>query len=338
MRKLALAGVVCAVALAAFSGEANAFVGGGRSPSTAPLISWGQHYIGELSNRAEDANYSGSEQVAFYRLPPVSTHDLLTVDWHALPFTHDNGDFPVRMILAQGLNDYNWGPEFSSAAFDEGYYALSGSGTAQTTITVGNSDTATYVEFYANATAEEQKNFESYPYDFSVEAPRHYLTLNFPGVETVAANGQLHASVTNAVGQPAPDGLVYTLTANWQNNGVWIGTAASAGGQLTFQLALPEAAWNKSVRFIVSRPPDAEFQAVEAPAIRSKVTTPVAPAPSAACTEATARAHTLARQRRRLQAHMHRARGRAKHRLRHRVGHVTRSWHAAQAAAKSACA
>ena len=343
MRKLALAGVVCVIALATTSGTATAFEGGGRSPSASPLIEWGQHYTGQLNNREEDANYGGYDEVALYRLPPVSTHDTVTVNWHALPFAH-NSNFPVCMILAQGINDFNWGSVFSSTtngncySYTSGVYYPSGSGTAQTSITIQNTDaTSTYLEFFARASEDEAQDYESYPYDFTVEPPRHALTLNFPAVSTVAANGQLHASVVGATGLPGPDGLVYTLTANWEHNGVWLGTGFSLGGQITFQLALPESAINERVRFIVSRAPDGAFQAVESPAIRAKVTAPYVPPPSAACGKATSRAHTLARQLHRLQSHLHRARGRAKHRLRHKVGHVSRAWHAAQAAANAAC-
>ncbi len=178
---------------------------------------------------------------------------------------------------------------------------------------------------------------ETYPYDFSVEPPRHALTLNFPAVKTVPANGTLGASVIGATGLPAPDGLVYTLTANWKEGGTWITTAPSAGGQIVFPLALPEAALNTSVRFIVSRAPDGQFQGVESPAVRVKVTNPVLPGPSPACRRATARAHTLSRQYRRLSSHARRARGQTRRRLGNRARRVHRSLGYARSEAAKAC-
>lgn len=343
MQKWILGVATCALALAATSGQAAAFEGGGRSPSAAPLIEWGQHYAGQLNNHQDDANFSSSDEVAFWKLPPVSTRDVVAVNWHALPFTRNSGDFPICMVVVQGIDDFSWGATFErmTDAFchsTTGVYELSGSGTARTEITLQQTDSAaTYLEFFADGGETNPSYLETYPYDFSVEAPRHALTLTLPGVPSIPTNGVLSASATGATGLPAPDGLLYTLTANWEHNGVWIGTAASIGGRISFQLALPESAINERVRFIVSRPPDALFQAVESQSIRAKVMPPYVPPPSGACTTASSRAGTLARQRHRLQAHLHRARGRTKGRLRHKLGHVTRALHAAQAAVKAAC-
>jgi hypothetical protein len=347
MRKLALLCLVSAVAMATTYGNAMAFEGGGRSPSTAPLIEWGPQYAGQLNNHRDDANFTVSDYdtVAFYRLPPVSTHDVVTVNWHALPRTLGSG-FPVCLALVQGVDDYSWGSTFERATYGycsshTGVYTLTGSGTARSEITVQQTDsTATYLEFFATAGQTEPAYLETYPYDFSVESPRHALTLSLASVSTVPSNGQLHASVTGATGQPAPDGLTYTLTATWERGGLWTGTATSSGGQLGFQLSLPEAAQNEYVRFIVSRAADSQYQAVESTSFRAKVTAPYVPpppGPSKACKKATSLVQSLARQRHRLQSNLHRARGRTKRRLRNKVGHVTRAWHAAQTAETAAC-
>jgi hypothetical protein len=341
MRKViaAVATMSIVVALGVVS-PASAFEGGGRSPSTAPLIEWGQHYAGQLNNHREDANYSTFPQntVAFWRLPPISTHDVIVINWHALPFTRGSG-FPVCMMLVQGINDFSWGSTFNGGSCSEpSGHSLSGSGTAATQITVQNTDSSTtYLEFFARAQGDEPPEFETYPYDFSVEPPRHALTLNFPSVETVPANGTLGATVIGATGLPAPDGLVYTLSANWRDNGTWITTAPSVGGYILFQLALPEGAFNKSGRVIVSRPPDGSFQAVESPAIRAKVTSPVVPPVSVACKSAESRVRTLAGQHHRLQAHSRRAGGTRRTKLRHRARHVAVEFRTARAQLASAC-
>ena len=70
MRRVAmLVGVlVCVSAIGA--GSAAAFEGGGRSPSVAPLITYGQHYSGTLDNRKEDANYGGYKSSRFGNCRP----------------------------------------------------------------------------------------------------------------------------------------------------------------------------------------------------------------------------------------------------------------------------
>lgn len=350
MRKLTLLVMVCALALVATAGSATAFEGGGRSPSTAPTIEWGQHYVGQLNNHRDDANYTfGADTVAFYRLPPVSTRDVVTVNWHTLPSTRESSRYPVTLLLFQGVDDFNWGTTFedlTDCCSSAGIYQVSGSGTARSEITVQQTDSsATYLAFYSRADVTDPAFLETYPYDFSVEAPRHALTLSVPPVNTVATNGQLRASVAGVTGQPAPDGQTYTLTATW-SGGAWTGTSTTGGGNMTFQLSLPEAAKGRSVKFVVSRPADSQFQAVESAGFYAEVTGPyVPPAPKApkpkpnkACKKASAKVETLARQRHRLQRNLHRAKlRRVKRSVRHKLGEVTHDWHAAQATADAAC-
>jgi hypothetical protein len=343
MRKVIAAIAAIAIVVLTVASPASAFEGGGRSPSLAPTIAWGQHYTGQLNNHEEDANYnpgsSEGEEVALWRLPSVSSHDQIVVNWHGLPFTHGSG-FPVCMMLAQGITDFNWGAVFhyGSCSSPAGY-ELSGSGTAATPITVQATDTGnTYLEFWVRANRTVSSNEqETFPYDFSVEPPRHYLNVNLPAFSEVPANGVVHASVTGATGLPAPDGLIYTLTVRWREGGIAVYTAPSVGGQIAFQMALPESALKKGAGFIVSRPADGEYQAVESPAVHGKVTAAVTPPVSSACKKATAYAYALARQRHRLQAHSRRAHGIRRRKLRHRARHIGAELRAARAQVASAC-
>lgn len=358
MRRLALLCLACAVAVAANSGSAIAFEGGGRSPSAAPPIEWGQHYAALLNNHKDDANFTSEyATVAFYKLPPVSTRDVVTVNWHELPRTGNSSSFPVCLVLVQGVDDFSWGSTFDRmtggycySSNSSGVYAVSGSGTARSEITVQLSDSSsTYLEFYAGAGTTEPAGLETYPYDFSVEPPRHALTLSVAPVTSVATNGQIHASVAGVTGLPAPDGQAYTLTATWGRAGAWTGTATSLGGQLGFQLSLPESAQNEYVDFVISRPADSQYQAIQSSEFTAKVTAPPAPPPpaatkapkakkpSAACKNATSKLQALARQRHRLQRHLPLSYGRAKRRLRHKLRHVTGAWHEAQAKAETVC-
>jgi hypothetical protein len=321
---------------------ASGFEGGGRKPSEAPLITYGQRYSGQLNNHKADANFGGYEEVAIYRLPPLSTRDQLTVNWHQLPFTHNSG-FPICMTLAQNVDDFSWGSIFDQVNGNTcgygGTYAVSGSGTAQTPITVQETNaTSSYLEFFSDANTTEAPYLETYPYDFSVEAPRHYLGVAFTPVSKVATNGSLHANVTGADGSPGPDGLTYTLTATWSGGGIATYTAASIGGGLTYGLALPETAAGKTVTFVISRPADSTYQGIESNKLSLSVTKPAPAVNAAACEGAKRRVTSLARQYNRLSRHALTARRRSVRRaLRRRARAVGQALTGARAEAKTIC-
>jgi hypothetical protein len=342
MRKVIAASAAISIAVLMTASSASAFEGGGRKPSEAPLITVGQHYTGQLNNHENDANYNGDRDVALYRLPPVTSRDQVTVNWHELPYTHSNGSFPICLTLAQGVDDFSWGSVFGNALEHEcsesgPVYGVSGSGSAQSAITVQNTDaSATYLEFFSNADEEESSDLETFPYDFSVEPPRHYLGLAFQPKSKVHANGVVTASVTTATGGPAPDGLPFSLSVTWDNTNVANYTAASLGGQVSFVLALPESAFHQRAIFVVSHGAD-EYQPISARA-PIQVMPSVQSAQEVACAKATQRAHVLARQRHRLQTQSRRARGPLRRRLRHRARHVAAELHTELSTAASACA
>lgn len=339
-----LAMVVLAATMTIGVGSASAFEGGGRAPSSAPLIAYGQHYTASLDNRKEDANSVGRATVAFWKLPPLTTHDQVVINWQELPFAH-NSEFPICMTLAQGITDFNWGSVLESSGGSYGYcegsstFEVTASGTAATSFTVQNSDANSYLEFFAPATATESQKFETYPYNFTVEAPRHYLSVSIGAVEKVAANGVLHATATLATGAPAPDGLGFTLTGSWLG-GTFTTSAASVDGQITFPLALPETAWKHSVEFVATSAATAEWQAATSPKLYVEVTKPPVPVPAAEpqlCTKATNRAHVLARQYHRQLKNADAARGRSRRRLFREARATGRRLDAAKAARKDAC-
>jgi hypothetical protein len=348
MKRLGLLMGVLVCVLAVGAGSASAFTGGGRSPSEAPLITYGQKYIGELDNHQADANYTvgNGSTVAIYKLPPLSTRDQITVNWQEAPDT-DEGGFPVRMLLLQGINDFNWGELFGDVAYHccgEAPYEVSGSGTAQTAITVQSTDsTSSYLLFYATAyrEASEPTRLENYPYNFSVEPPRHYLGLSLGSVSKVAANGYLHATATLVTGAPVPDGSPFTLTATWSGGGVYTVGATSVAGQITFPLAMPETAFGKDVEFVATSAATSEYQAAASTKIYAEVTKPPAPPPPPKpvdiCTPATNKAHAWARIYKRRMKNAERARGRSRRRLLHDAHTAERKFIAARAAKKAAC-
>jgi hypothetical protein len=343
MRRLGLRVGVCVFVVAISAGSALAFSGGGKKPSEAPSVAWGSHYEASLGNNEAEANYVAPEccgnetsQVAIWHLGPLSVHDQVVVNWHELPFSHASG-FPVRMFFVENAEDFNWGSTFGR---DSSYYEVSGSGSARAEITVQNSSTSDYLEFYSHAGTTEPLSIETYLYDFSVEAPRHYLSVSLGSVQKVAANGVLHATATLATGAAPPDGLGFTLTGTWSNGGTFTTTAASVGGQITFPLALPETAYKQSVSFVATSAATAEWQAATSPKLTVEVTKPKVTSPpveSNLCSKSTARAHVLARQYRRQLKHADVARGRRRQRLFHQAHATGRRYDAAKAAAKAVC-
>lgn len=182
-------------------------------------------------------------------------------------------------------------------------------------------------------------DFETYPYDFTVEAPRHYIGIALSPVKEVSTNGSLTASVTAADGSPAPDGLSFTLSATWSGGGVASYTSATSGGKLSYGLALPETAAGKSVTFVAARPADAQFQAATTPKVSiqvAKAPPPPAPAPSL-CTLARQHRRAVGKQYLRLSRQAEGARGRHRRRLLNRKRHARRELEAARADVGVAC-
>jgi hypothetical protein len=340
MRKAVLAVATVAVFVLGVSSSASGFEGGGRSPSQAPTIAVGQHYTGQLNNHRNDANYGAYAEVAFWRLPAVSTRDVVTVDWHSAPFTSYPSDFPICMTLVQGIDDFNWGTAFEHRDYCDSsgpVYELPGSGTAHTEITVQESTTnSTYLEFFAYANETESDEYETYPYDFTVGPILHYLDAALKPVERVSATGVIRATANLSNGQPAPDGLPFNLTVTWDDGGIATYTGVTAGGVASFQLALPETAYGKSATFVASHPADGNYQAVETPKLTVKVAKPKAPPPSA-CQLAETRALVLKRQFKRLKNHARRAHGQKKRRLSRRAKQAKRRLKAARYEVQTLC-
>lgn len=341
MRNAVVAVVMVAVFLLGISSSASAFEGGGRNPSAAPTIAVGQHYTGQLNNHQDDANFSGSREVAFWRLPPVSTRDVVPIDWHSVPYTNDSSTFPLCMTIVQNVDDFSWGGAFEhrgSCGTEGPSYSLSGSGTAHTQITIQETNTnSSYIEFYVRAEQENPTYYETYPYDFTVGPILHYLGLTMRPAESVAANGVIQATAVLSNGQPAPDGLTFGLTVTWREGGVAAYTGVSSGGVVNFQLALPETAYGKKVHFVAFHPADSSYQEIVAPSQTMKVLRPPTPAPTP-CELAERRALVLKRQFTRLKHNARRATGRTKRRLNHRAKRAKRRLRAAHQEVASLCA
>jgi hypothetical protein len=337
MRKVVLTVVAIAIAAAVLSAPASAFEGGGRQPSEAPLIAIGQHYTGQLNNHKDEANYGGYREVALYRLPPVTTRDVIVVDWHAAPFTESPGYFPICLFAAQGVDDFNWGTRFSEL-LGGSCYPLSGSGTARSEIVVQETNAnSSYLEFYDRAERTNASDYETFPYDFSVEPILHYLSLSIPPVKRVSATGVIHASAILASGLPAPDGLAFNLAVSWEGGGIASSSAVSSGGTISFPLALPETAFGKTATFTVGHAVDATYQAATSPKLNVKIAMPKAPGPTP-CEIATRHHNALARQYVRVSRHARNARGPSRAYWHRHARQVKRKLRAARSEASRLCA
>jgi hypothetical protein len=337
--------VVASLVLLVAASGASAFEGGGRKPSEAPLIAIGTHYTGQLNNHKSDANYGGYREVAIWRLPPLTTRDIVTVDWHSAPFTHSSS-FPVCLVLAQGVDDYSWGSVFGATVSpyegceeDGPAYSLSGSGSAQTAITAQETNaTSSYLEFFSRADEESPASLETYPYDFTVEPIRHYLGVAIRAVKRISATGTLAATATLASGSPAPDGLGFNLAVTWPGGGSASYSATSAGGAVSFPLALPETAQGKDATFVVSHPADAQYGEAVSEKLEAFVARPKpVPVKESPCVHAKQHLRVLSRQYSRLRRHASQARGLARRRLHHRIVRVKRQLRAARAQVGADC-
>lgn len=342
MRKI-VAAVAISIALLGIPQSAVALEGGGRKPSEAPSVVPGQHYTASLTNRRDEANFGGEAQVSLWRLPPLTTRDVIYVDWHSVPRTKSPSYFPVCMTFSQGIDDFNWGTVFDEIAGSEcgsgrsTVYTLSGSGTARTAITVQATDAnASYLQFFTEAIRTNSGEYETFPYDFTVQPPLHYLGVAIKPVKRVSANGVLYATANLANGLPAPDGLAFTLAVTWPGGGSASYAATSGGGVVGFQLALPETAWTSRADFVVSHPADGTYQGVSSTRLRAQVAKPKALPPSP-CVLAERRALSLKRQYKRLARHARQAHGATRSRLHRRAAKTKRKLRKARLQAKSLC-
>jgi hypothetical protein len=232
----------------------------GLKPSEAPLIAIGQHYMG---NTAHDINTSNAP-VDLWRLPPLLTGDAMTVAWRA----ESNYPEVPALCLAQDVDDYNWA-EYGNRCNGSGRFMVAGNGAARSVITVKAAASAPFLELSGD-TCEGCNE----AYDFVVESIQHALGVSLTPRLHIRTNAVLTGSANLSNGAPAPDGLVFYLTATWGKTGSAQYTATTSGGQLSFPVALPPETITKSVTFTVTRPADPQYLAAGSAGLPIKVARP----------------------------------------------------------------
>jgi hypothetical protein len=239
------------------------------------------------------------------------------------------------MAFAQGIDDFTWGSRFQESSDCEGsnVFTLSGSGTARTAITVQETNAASsYLQFFTRAEEITPAEYESFPYDFSIEPPLHYLGVAIRPKERVHANGVIEATALQANGLPAPDGLPFGLTVTWGRGESATYSAVSGGGVVSFQLALPETAYDERGTFVVGHPADGSYMAASS-RLRINIKEPgVTPCSRAAQTE-----RFLRRQHKRLVRRANRAVGPRRTALRRRAAKAKRRLRAAHIRTGTLC-
>jgi hypothetical protein len=240
---------------------ASAFAEGGKTIATAPPVVYGQQEFGNIAMGQEYPEKGcgflggGTYRDQFWTIN-ATAGDLLTIDW--------GGAGNMKLWLYPvGTTDYT---VFNYETVAEQEQNANGKNQLQYTVPVSG---IMPLEFsvcdYGGA------NEAPGPYNFTVTA-QHSLSVSLPSRENILPNSVVNGSAALSSG-PAPDGMVFTLTASW-GNGSASYTAPSVGGGLSFQLALPEETVGQTVTLALSRAADAEYVAPKTAEIRTQVVRP----------------------------------------------------------------
>jgi hypothetical protein len=310
--------VAACLLFAAFA-PATASAAGGANIASAPTVVYGQHTFGNTSIgewRKVPAEYWNLSMKA---------GDQVTIDWA----TTDSDYASEALVYPAGTTDFS----INNVSSLE-YYEIGSNNHAEAIFSTGVGGSFPLI-FAANHCCTKNPG----PYDFTATI-QHALTIALKQYAHIRTTTTIAASANLVDGTPVPDGTGFNLSVTWPNSNHESATytATSGGGAFSFPLVLPASAMGKTATLIVSRPADAQFLAAESAKLQVKVGRGAPPVVVTPCETATSRAHSLARQHRRLVAHARFARGATKRRLRGRAHHVAAKLRAARAHAAAVCA
>ena len=312
--------VVAVLGVVVLPASASASASGGANIASAPTIAYGQHIFGNTGTGTRGCN------AAEYWNLAMKAGDQVTVDWAAVEGRYAE----EALVYPAGTTDFsinNVGP------LDE--YEIGSNNHAEAIFSTGTSGSYPLIFVAGGCYGSEDPG----PYDFTARI-QHALTIATKSYTHIRTTTAIAASAHLVDGTPVPDGTAFNLSITWPNPNHESATytATSVGGAFSFPLALPASAMGKTATLIVSRPADAQFLAAESAKLQVKVGRGAPPVVVTPCETATARAHSLARQHRRLVAHARFARGATKRRLRRRAHRVAGKLRAARADAAAVCA
>jgi hypothetical protein len=300
---------------------ASASAAGGANIASAPTVAYGQHTFGTTATGRFESCYP-----AEYWSLSMKAGDQVTIDWAA-----SSREFAYKArVYPAGTTDFS----INNVSPLEIYY-LGSNNHAEAVFKSGLSGAFPLIFIGENGCSESSPG----PYDFTATI-QHALTISLKSYTHIRTTTVIAASANLVDGTPVPDGTAFNLSVTWPNPNHESATytATSVGGAFSFPLALPASAMGKTATLIVSRPADAQFLAAESAKLQVKVGRGAPPVVVTPCETATARAHSLARQHRRLAAHARLAHGAAKRRLRRRAHRVAGKLRAARAHAATVCA
>jgi hypothetical protein len=299
---------------------ATAGAAGGSNVASAPTVVYGQHTFGNTATGEYDCG-----PAEFWNLS-MKAGDQVTIDWATAEGRYANQAF----IYPAGTTDFS----INNVEYLH-YYNIGSNNHAEAVFSTGVG--GSYPLIFAASGCNDDHN--AGPYDFTATV-QHGLTIALQQYAHIRTTTTIAASANLVDGTPVPDGTAFNLSVTWPNpsHEAATYTATSVGGAFSFPLALPASSLGKTATLIVSRPADAQFLAAESAKLQVKVGRGAPPVVVTPCETATRRAHSLARQHRRLVSHARFARGAAKRRLRRRAHHVAAKLRAARSHAAAVCA
>lgn len=259
-RRGLLAGLCCLVLLL-LAAPATAAAEGGQSIATAPAVVYGQQQFGNTATGQSikiGCSIGGTLYRSYWGLG-VLAGDVVTINWEGMPGTH-------LRVMPIGTTDFNISD--AEPAFSQ---EVSNTGKSQAMYTAPQAGVfPLYFDVCTSGTYHPPG-----PYDF-LATVQHTLVVGISPITSIQTNSVISGTANLADGTPVPDGLVFTLNASWPSGSASY-SAASAGGHLSFPLALPSSAQGQTVTLSLSRAADAGYLAAKSSEV--KATVPLPPKP-----------------------------------------------------------
>lgn len=239
---------------------------GGQSISGSPLVAYGLHESGNTANGAKGEFQSncgeqfGLNRNSFWQLP-VTVGDQVTIDWGAVIL-----DSTCLTVYPIGTNDFGLQsarPEESTEQGSNGKQEMRFVAPASGNLILDFAAT----ELYSGCTSCAG------PYEFTATL-QHTLQLSLAVPPVIRPNSTVTAAVTQNTGTPVPDGVAFVVQAKWYSDGetqLYEAAATTAGGAVSFPLALPLSAVGHNVRLKVGRAEDAGYVSVVSNTVTARV-------------------------------------------------------------------
>jgi hypothetical protein len=256
-KRLALGGLVL---LAFVLPTAPAVADGGNSIASAPIVTYGQPQLGNTAtgqHLESSCFYEFEDGWRSYWKVNVLAGDELTIDWESVA---EDTEIELEPV---GTTDFTLFQTSDAADQD-----LASNGKAQLKYRAPVSGLMPL--YFLNC---GHSTSDAGPYSFTATAQHALLTALAP-ISNVYKNSTIAGSASLADGTPAPDGLIFHLVAKWHSGGDLLRvatSAATAGGGLVFQLALPGETVGKTVRLSVSRSEDPAYQPTRSTPVNVRV-------------------------------------------------------------------